>query len=59
MMIIYKYLFNRFFSGLLVSLTVLTSIEIFFSLTAELKYLNDGDYNILALTQYIMLIQQV
>ena len=36
-MIIYKYLFNRFILGFIVSLTVLTSIEIFFSFTAELK----------------------
>ena len=54
-MIIYKYLFTRFFSGLVVSLAVLTSIEIFFSLTAELKYLNDGDYNMLVLAKYIIL----
>tara|TARA_B100001094_G_scaffold330063_1_gene394356 strand:- start:7463 stop:8536 length:1074 start_codon:yes stop_codon:yes gene_type:complete len=54
-MIIYRYLFNRFFSGLVVSLAVLTSIEIFFSLTAELKYLNVGNYNMLVVTKYIIL----
>ena len=46
-MIIYKYLFNRFILGFIVSLTVLASIEIFFSFTAELKHLNVGNYNML------------
>ena len=54
-MIIYKYLFHRFIIGLLVSLTVLVSIEIFFSFTAELKHLNTGNYNILLLTKYVIL----
>ena len=54
-MIIYKYLFHRFILGLIVSLTVLVSIETFFSFTAELKYLNVGDYNILVITKYIIL----
>ena len=54
-MIIYKYLFNRFILGLTVSLIVLASIEIFFSFTAELKYLNVGDYNILMVTKYVIL----
>ena len=54
-MIIYKYLFHRFFLGLLVSLTVLTSIEIFFSFTAELKNLNIGNYNMLVITKYVIL----
>ena len=54
-MIIYKYLFNRFILGLTVSLIVLASIEIFFSFTAELKYLNIGDYNILMVTKYVIL----
>ena len=54
-MIIYKYLFHRFILGLIVSLTVLASIEIFFSFTAELKYLNIGDYNILVVTKYVIL----
>ena len=54
-MIIYKYLFHRFILGLIVSLTVLVSIETFFSFTAELKYLNIGDYNILVITKYIIL----
>ena len=54
-MIIYKYLFHRFIIGVMVSLTVLVSIEIFFSFTAELKYLNIGDYNILMVTKYVIL----
>tara|TARA_B110000914_G_scaffold223192_1_gene238162 strand:+ start:287 stop:1360 length:1074 start_codon:yes stop_codon:yes gene_type:complete len=54
-MIIYKYLFHRFILGLTVSLAVLASIEIFFSFTAELKYLNIGDYNILVVTKYVIL----
>ena len=54
-MIIYKYLFNRFILGFIVSLTVLVSIETFFSFTAELKHLNVGDYNMLVITKYIIL----
>ena len=54
-MIIYKYLFNRFILGFIVSLIVLTSIEIFFSFTAELKHLNVGSYNALMITKYIIL----
>ena len=54
-MILYKYLFARFFIGLVVSLSVLVSIEIFFSFTAELKYLNVGNYNMLVITKYIIL----
>ncbi len=54
-MIIYKYLFHRFIIGLIVSLAVLVSIEIFFSFTAELKHLNTGNYNILLLTKYVIL----
>jgi len=54
-MIIYKYLFNRFILGLIVSLTVLTSIEIFFSFTAELKNLNVGNYNMIVITKYVIL----
>jgi lipopolysaccharide export system permease protein len=54
-MIIYKYLFNRFILGLIVSLTVLTSIEIFFSFTAELKNLNIGNYNMIVITKYVIL----
>jgi lipopolysaccharide export system permease protein len=53
--IIYKYLFNRFILGFIVSLIVLASIETFFSLTAELKHLNVGNYNILMVTKYIIL----
>ena len=54
-MIIYRYLFNRFILGLIVSLTVLVSIETFFSFTAELKHLNIGNYNILVVIKYIIL----
>ena len=54
-MIIYKYLFNRFVLGLIVSLTILVSIETFFSFTAELKHLNVGSYNMLVITKYIIL----
>ena len=54
-MIIYKYLFNRFITGLIVSLAVLVSIEIFFSFTAELKNLGVGNYNMLAITKYVIL----
>lgn len=54
-MIIYKYLFTRFFIGLIVSLSVLVSIEVFFSFTAELKYLNVGNYHMLVVIKYIIL----
>ena len=52
-MIIYMYLFKRFSLGLIVSLIVLVSLEIFFSFTAEIKYLNIGNYNIYTLSKYI------
>ena len=54
-MIIYSYLFKRFFIGLIVSLTVLVSLELFFTFTAEIKHLNVGDYNIFVLFKYIIL----
>ena len=54
-MIISLYLFKRFLHGLLISIVVLTSLDVFFSFTAELKYLNEGSYNILIITQYIIL----
>ena len=54
-MILYKYLFYRFITGLLVSLIVLVSIEIFFSFTAELKYLNVGNYGIVPIVKYTIL----
>ncbi len=54
-MIIFLYLLKRFLYGLLISLIVLTSLDIFFSFTAELKYLNEGTYDLLAITQYIIL----
>ena len=34
---------------------VLTSIDVFFSFTAELKYLNQGTYDFLTITKYIIL----
>ena len=54
-MILYKYLFYRFMAGLSVSLLVLVSIEIFFSFTAELKYLNVGNYGIVSIIKYTIL----
>ena len=54
-MILYRYLFTRFLIGLVVSLTVLVSIEVFFSFTAELKYLGKGDYGINNLLKYSIL----
>ena len=54
-MILYKYLFYRFITGLSVSLIVLVSIEIFFSFTAELKYLNVGNYGIVPIVKYTIL----
>ena len=54
-MILYKYLFNRFIIGLIVSLSVLVSIEVFFSFTAELKYLGKGNYNFSNILDYSML----
>ena len=55
MTILYRYLFIRFLIGLLISLTVLVSIEIFFSFTAELKYLDKGDYGMITILKYIIL----
>ena len=54
-MIIYHYLFKRFIIGVAVSLTVLVSIETFFSFTAELKYLNIENYTIVTIIKYIIL----
>ena len=54
-MIIFLYLLKRFLYGLLVSLIVLTSLDIFFSFTAELKYLDEGTYDFLTITKYIIL----
>tara|TARA_Y100000748_G_scaffold298710_1_gene294399 strand:+ start:48 stop:1121 length:1074 start_codon:yes stop_codon:yes gene_type:complete len=53
--IIYLYLFKRFSLGLIVSLIILVSLEIFFSFTAEIKYLNVGNYNIFTLSEYVIL----
>ena len=54
-MIIYFYLLKRFLHGLFISLVVLISIEIFFSFTAELKYLDEGDYDLMSIVEYIIL----
>ncbi len=54
-MIIYLYLLKRFLHGLFISLVVLISIEIFFSFTAELKYLDEGDYDLMSIVEYIIL----
>ena len=54
-MIIYLYLLKRFLHGLFISLVVLISIEIFFSFTAELKYLDQGDYDLMSIVEYIIL----
>ena len=54
-MILYKYLFIRFIIGVLVSLSVLVSIEVFFSFTAELKYLDQGNYNFMNILKYSVL----
>ena len=54
-MILYKYLFFRFTIGTLVSLSVLVSIEVFFSFTAELKYLDQGNYNFMNIVKYSIL----
>ena len=55
MKILQLYLFKRFIYGFLISLTVLLSIEIFFSFTAEIKHLNTGNYSFARLVQYILL----
>jgi|TARA_B100001741_G_C16528367_1_gene588249 lipopolysaccharide export system permease protein len=54
-MIIFLYLLKRFLYGLLISIIVLTSLDVFFSFTAELKYLNEGTYDFLAISKYIAL----
>jgi len=53
--IIYLYLLKRFLHGLFISLVVLISIEIFFSFAAELKYLDEGDYDLMSIVEYIIL----
>ena len=55
MIILYRYLFTRFLIGLLVSLTVLVSIEVFFSFTAELKYLGQGNFGMESILKYSIL----
>ena len=55
MTILYRYLFIRFLIGLLISLIVLVSIELFFSFTAELKYLDKGNYGMITILKYIIL----
>ena len=54
-MIIFLYLLKRFLYGFLISIIVLTSLDVFFSFTAELKYLNEGTYDFLAISKYIIL----
>ena len=54
-MIIFLYLLKRFLYGLLISIIVLTSLDVFFSFTAELKYLNEGTFDFLAISKYIIL----
>ena len=54
-MILFFYLLNRFLLGLMISLVVLVSIEVFFSFTAELKYLDVGNYDFITIVKYIIL----
>jgi len=54
-MIIPFYLFKRFLLGLFVSIVVLVSIETFFSFTAEIKYLDQGRYDLTTILKYIIL----
>ncbi len=54
-MILNLYLLRRFLLGLLVSLVVLVSIEIFFSFSSEMKYLNEGNYDFNVILKYIIL----
>ena len=54
-MILNFYLFKRFLLGLLVSLVVLVSLEVFFSFSSEMKYLNEGNYDFGIILKYIFL----
>ena len=54
-MILNFYLFKRFLLGLLVSLVVLVSLEVFFSFSSEMKYLNEGNYHFNVILKYIIL----
>jgi len=54
-MILNIYLLKRFVLGLLVSLIVLISIEIFFSFSSEMKYLNEGNYDFKMILKYIIM----
>ncbi len=54
-MILNFYLLKRFLLGLFVSLVVLVSIEIFFSFSSEMKYLNEGNYSFKLIFKYIIL----
>ena len=54
-MILNVYLLKRFILGLLVSLVVLVSIEIFFSFSSEMKYLNEGNYDFKMILKYIIM----
>ena len=55
MMILNFYIFKRFLLGFLISLLVLVSIEIFFSFSSEMKYLNEGNYDFGIILKYIFL----
>tara|TARA_B100001287_G_scaffold275222_1_gene282319 strand:+ start:1029 stop:2102 length:1074 start_codon:yes stop_codon:yes gene_type:complete len=55
MMILNFYILKRFLLGFLISLLVLVSIEIFFSFSSEMKYLNEGNYDFGIILKYIFL----
>ena len=55
MMILNFYILKRFLLGFLISLLVLVSIEIFFSFSSEMKYLNEGNYDFVIILKYIFL----
>ncbi len=54
-MILNFYILKRFLLGFLISLLVLVSIEIFFSFSSEMKYLNEGNYDFGIILKYIFL----
>ena len=54
-MILNFYILKRFLLGFLISLLVLVSIEIFFSFSSEMKYLNEGNYDFDIILKYIFL----
>ncbi len=55
MIILNLYILKRFLLGFLISLLVLVSIEIFFSFSSEMKYLNEGNYDFSIILKYIFL----